>query len=84
LAKLALHQLVASDISLKLRQPEVRPALREVCELAAWMAMPETSMHKQHLSLRRENDIRPARQILPMEPVTITEGVEQFSDGKLW
>lgn len=50
-------------------QPEIEPALGRVCKLAVWMSMPKAAVDEHAQPVFRENQVRFARQIVPMQTV---------------
>jgi hypothetical protein len=67
------------------RQPVISVALRHSRELAfrVTVAVPETSMHKDYLSMARQNNIGPSRQVLPVESKSIAKLVDEPPNNQL-
>ena len=59
--QLTPHLLVSLLISCYFRHPEISIGLGDSVILAALVAVPETTMHKNHGAVFRENDVRGAR-----------------------
>ena len=47
------------------------------------MAMPETSVHENHLTSCAEYYVRPSRQVFAMQPIAIAEPMYKFTDKQL-
>ena len=52
--------------------PEFLPALGFIGVLAALMAVPETTMDKNHCSMLRKYDVRLAWKLMRMKPEAVT------------
>jgi len=56
--------------------PEFFPALRPICELAAFMAMPKASMNKYNGLMTWQHNVGLSRQISSMKPKSQSHAVE--------
>jgi hypothetical protein len=63
---------IARDISIKLLLPEGFIARRSSGSLAVPMTVPETAVHKNHLPMSREYNVRPPRQISSVLPEAVS------------
>jgi hypothetical protein len=67
-AKLQLGFCISLDVSRELRPPEILAILRHRSALTALVLMPKTPMNEDGDFVFRENQIRRALQVAPMQP----------------
>jgi hypothetical protein len=82
-SQLSNGSAIAPLIALQLRGPELRVRCRTLPPFAAAVAMPKTSVHEDHRSVFREDQIRHTGQIAPVKPEAVPESMRRPSDGKL-
>lgn len=72
---------VPRHIRVKLRLPEFPPAFRDRRVGAARMPMPKAPMHKQNRPIPREDQIRPAGEVVAVNPEPVSQTVEVRPDS---
>lgn len=76
------HPRIAHCVCQELGLPELSPCLRNRHPLAV-MVMPETSVYEDGQTVARQDNVRPAGKIRPSQSESITQTMEQFSNGYL-
>lgn len=69
--------LVTFDVLVELGFPEIKVALGRVGETTTGMAMPVAAMHQNYRASARQNDVGPARQVLPVKTEPVAHPVQQ-------
>jgi hypothetical protein len=57
---------VTATVPGQFRHPKIKPRFRKASECAAWMSVPEATVHKNHFVAAWENQIGLAGERLPM------------------
>jgi hypothetical protein len=75
--------LISFNIGGQLGSPEVLPRLRHSSVLASGMLMPKAPMDEDDPPSAHKHQIRGSGQISSMEPVSVTESMNEAPNGKL-
>lgn len=77
------YPLVSFYVCRKFELPEVRSCLWLGAIQTTSVTVPKAAMHKNREPVARQNQIRPAGQILSVQPKAKTKGVSSLADGEL-
>ena len=81
--QLALLDEIPFPVAIELGAPELDARLRRARKRTARMTMPEATVHEDDLPPAREDEIRSARQLPPVEPISVAKPVDQAANGHL-
>jgi hypothetical protein len=74
---------VPSAVALDFFDPIIRIGLWHAGATSAVVAVPETAMNEDHPATARENQIRFAGKVFPMQAIAVAPSVEEAPNGEL-
>ena len=83
LSQVVLVLDVARNVPIELRLPELGSCCRSGRVAAAFVAMPEASVHEEHGSEARKDKIRSSGKLSAMKPIAKTSSMQRPSQKKL-
>jgi hypothetical protein len=83
LAKSPNSDPVASNVPIELGLPKGKIALRGIGVLAAGVPVPEAAVNKDHGTVARQDDVRPAREIATVQAKSISQPVQRRANDQL-
>ena len=75
---------IAITVAVNLGNPVIGVRPRNPVATPAIVTVPPAAMHENHGAASRKHQVRPARQILHVQPISIACSVKQTADGPFW